>query len=261
MLYFIMIFFKKIWLSTATLVAVFSFLIPGQIFAEGNSGCGITPEQIEQLKDLQANSSPNAPIKISEELGLRKSLLKLVVSCATKEAEDLKQSLSDIKISDQEVRFLQNQFLPWFSDVLNYYKLESNKINDLGLQGSKDFAKNFQTWRDGNFRQTAKIVSTFILWSQNQELIQIAQNRLSQMKRGVDVFGLGLNEEIRNDLSGAEEKFNKSKSLNNVAKDIIKTYGSSDEAIVITKQSLDALSTTYEKLIDLAQKINKALIK
>lgn len=255
-----MIFSKKILFTAAIMsVAAFSFFAKGHALAE--TGCNLTPEQFEQLKNLQSGSVPDDRGKIREELNLRKSLLKSVVDCAINETESLKESFSAIKISDEETRSLQNQFLPWFSDMLNYYDLQKGLIGDLGLQGSKEFAKNFQTWRAGNFKPTAKLVADFILWSQNQELMQIAENRLSQMKRGVEIFGLGLNEEIRNGLADSEKEFKNAKSLNDGVKEKIRSYDSSDGTLDLIRSSLEALSSAYKKLFDLAEKINKSLIK
>ncbi len=255
-----MIFSKKIPLAAAMIsVAAFSFFLTNRTLAE--TSCNLTPEQFDQLKNLESSSAPDNQEKIREELSLRKSLLKTVVDCAVNETENLKESFSTVKVSDEETKSLQNQFLPWFSDMLNYYDLQKGLIDDLGLRGSKEFAKNFQTWRAGNFKPTAILVANFILWSQNQELMQIAQNRLDQMKRGVEIFNLGLNEEVRNGLADSEEEFKNAKSLNDEVKEKIRSYDSSDGTLDLIRSSLEALSSTYKKLFDLAEKINKALVK
>jgi len=229
--------------------------------AQQDAACELSREKFAEISGAQNDLAPDSTGRIREELRVRKSLLREVVDCATKELSSLKSDFEKIKSGSQEARALQAQFSPWFSETLNYYALQKSAINDLGLQGSKDFARNVHAWRGGNFRPTSKTILQFAVWAQNQEFVQIAQNRLNQVKRAIDVFGLGINEEIREGSRAAEIELQKALALNRQAKEIIRTYGDSDEAGKATKYSLEFLASTYQKILELAEKINKAIVR
>ena len=231
------------------------------IAAQNQEPCNLNQAKFAELEAAQNNFAIDFLARIRVELAIRKLLLKDVVDCAREEVLKLKSEFDGIKTTNADVQALKNQFSGWFSDVINYYAIQGTAIDNLGLQGSKDFAKNLNTWREGNFKPTAKIISNFIVWAGNQDFISLAQSRLNQVKRGIEILGLGLNEEIRNGLAGTEAEFQKTRALNEKAREALRAYGPADESLAAIRASLESLSTVYKKLFEVVERINKEIVR
>lgn len=229
--------------------------------AQNQESCNLKQEKFAELEVVQNDFGIDFLLRIRQELAVRKSLLKNVVDCATEELVSLQSTFDGAKTTSADVQALKSQFSGWFSGVINYYAIQKNSIDDLGLQGSKDFAKNFSVWREGNFKPTAKLISNFIVWAGNQDLIFLAQSRLNQVRRGIDSFGLTLNEAIRNGLAETETEFRKARVLDERARDALRAYRPADDSAVAIKGSLESLASAYKKLFDLVGKVNKAIAK
>lgn len=247
------------------ILAVFALLLPatGKIFAaEGISppaqaGCGLNRSKLDELKSIQDNTDLDYAQRIRTELQTRKALLQETVGCSIKEAVAVKSNLSKSAADDPEAKTLEAQFTSRLDDAVNYYELQKSKIDDLGLQGSRDFARGFKDWRDGNYKPAAKLASDFIIWAQNQELMQAAQNRLNQIESAVNILKLVYNEDIQNLWRSANRNFDEAREANLEAKLGLRA-SSPDDALNSIKSSLTALSKTYSSLFDLFSLINNS---
>lgn len=249
----------RVKLSSTALVALFSITFAAH--AQTSESCNLNQEKFAELEAIQNNFELEPLARIRAELTIRKSLLKDVVDCANEEILVLKSEFGVVKTTHADVLTLKNQFSGWFSNVINYYAIQKAGIDDLGLQGSKDFAKSFSAWREGNFKPTAKIVSNFIVWAGNQDFIALAQSRINQVRRGIEILGLTLNEEMRNGLAGVEAEFQKTNTLNGKAREALRAYGPTDDSLITIRASLESLSAVYKKLFELVEKINKEIVR
>ena len=148
---------KKVFsiiLLSATIFAAAG--IRGTTFAQ--ESCNLNQEKFAELEAIQNNFGLDPLLKIRQELAIRKSLLKDVVDCATEEILVLKSEFDGVKTTNTDVLTLKNQFSGWFLDVTNYYAIQKANIDNLGLLGSKDFAKSFSAWRDRNFNPRGLLI-------------------------------------------------------------------------------------------------------
>lgn len=246
--------------QTLAFAAVVIFFAP-VVFAQ-ESSCALDPARFSWLKDggttgVEIGNKPS----IQEELRLRKTLLHGIINCAVEEILRLKSDFETTSNSGRDAENFRIQFDNWFLNMLNYYNAQKANINHLGLQGSKDFARDLREWRAGNSNKMSRLASNFIIWSKNQPLIQTAQNRLNQLRGAVNFFDLGLNEKIRSGLNNSESEFQKALVLNRNAGDSIRTYGAPEESLQAIRLSLESLAAAYQNMSNLAQKINDEIAK
>jgi len=236
----------------------------GMVFAAkdtglpAQAGCNLSRGKLDELKFVQENPDIDYVQRTTAELKIRKALLKEAAGCAIEEAAAIKSGLTKTEAREPEAESLKKQFLGRLEDALNYYELQKSKIEDLGLQGSRNFARELKEWRDGNYKPAAKLASNFIIWAQNQELLQSAQNRLDQIASTVSILKLVYNEDIQNLWRGADQNFNEARKANQEAKLNLRA-SLPDEALNSIKSSLTALAKTYGNLFDLFAGINKSL--
>lgn len=228
-----------------------------------NSGeCVLDANDFKELDFIKTDLGAGYSERIKRELEIRRSLLSKTVNCAVEEISGLELDFNGIQEKNRDVAILKSQFRGWFPDTLNYYAIQKSKISSLGLQGSKDFAQNLKDWRDGNYKPTAKIVSNFKLWAQNQELLDTAKNRLRQadfaielVKDSSEYWG------IRSALRDAEADLYRSLSSNQRVKELLRAYAPAEESLDAIKSSLKLLAGTYEKLFKVIESINAAIVK
>ncbi len=232
--------------------------LSGRVFAVEDAGCNLSRGKLDELKSIQENPDLDYAQKTAIELRTRKALLEEIVDCSIKEAVATENNLAKTDINDSEVRTLRSQFISRLDDAANYYELQKSKIGDLGLQGSRNFARDLKDWRDGNYKPATKLASNFIIWSQNQGLMQSAKNRLDQIASAVNILKLVYDEKIQNLWRSANESFNKAREANLEAKLNLRA-SLPDEALNSLKTSLSALSQTYSNLSDLFANINWSL--
>ncbi len=244
---------KKI-LAAATIFFVAFFLGKTAAFGEG-AGCNLSAVKFNQLKSLEENS-PNYTEAIKNELPARKALLKETINCAAGEASNIRSKLSGAGIDDADLKKVKGQLLEQLAGAVNYYELRSSEIDDLGLQGSKDFAKNLMEWRKGNYEPGARTAGNLIIWAGNHNILQISQNRMNQLSHAIDILKLLDNEEIQGIWKGAQDNFASALNFNQQAKLGFLGLVSADDTLLNIKSSLEALAKTYGKFFDLVKILN-----
>lgn len=243
--------------KTAVLFFILT-LFTTQSASAQNEECNLGQGDFEKLQSVTHDSSLGYFDKIKRELQIRKELLRATLHCAVSDAEDIKTGLDKVTLNDQGAANLQSQFANQLDNAIGYYKIQESKIGDLGLQGSKDFAKNLESWREGNYTQMAQMATHFLIWAKNQVLMETAQARMDQTSQSVTLLKLVYNEEIQNLWKKADGSFFEAKRLNQEARSDLMTK-TPDEALAAIKASLDSLSKTYERLSEVVSAINKAL--
>lgn len=236
--------------------AVF-FAQPATLAAE--DGCFLSSVKFAEIKSVQTDFSLDYFSRIKKELNIRKNLLGETINCLIAETRALEAEIQKVRTANSEVRELYTQFSGWFPGAISYYELQKTKINDLGIEGSKGFARDLAAWREGNYKPTARLISNFVLWAHNQELIQAAKNRLSQA--GMVIEALQVAPEYwgaKKVLREAEAEFITATAANLKAREALKTYDSSGMSLEAIKSSLDSLALTYKKILGAAELITAA---
>lgn len=258
------------------LVLLFSFLVLTPSFnvkaSEGKSAagggetktndppaCALSADKFDELKTTEENVWLDPNDKIRAELGVRKALLSETVDCAVKEATDLRLSLNSTEIKDADLKNFKGKLLSQIESDINYYEVQKSKIADLGLRGSKDFAKSLISWREGNYETFAKLASNLIIWAGNQNLIEAAKNRIDQIGRAMSLLKITDNEEIQGLWENAQANFKSANDYNKLAADNLKNFAPPEESLANIKSSLEALSNTYKNFFDLVSAIKAAL--
>lgn len=207
--------------------------------------------------DLLVSSadSQNYFEKLRQELRLRKELVSNTITCAIEEASALKTGVD--KLSDVETgKTVGLRISDLLDNALGYYKLQLGKVSDLGLEGSRYFAKDLLIWRKGNYGPIAKTASNFIMWSENQNLVRTAKNRLNQVGGAVTILKLIENESVQKKWDDVNRLFNIVLVENQNAKRGLENIDPPGETLTSIKLSLESLSEMYKTLSELVTEIN-----
>jgi hypothetical protein len=249
---------RKVVFAGIVFVLLF-LLLTVKTLAAAEQTCVLSKEKFDELKSIQNNPAFDYAQEIKAELDLRKNLLRETVGCAVKDAENIKSSLDSAAVSDADTKKLKDELSGKLGDAINYYELQRLKIDDLGLQGSRDFSRSLKDWRDGNYTTVAELASNLIIWSRNQDIIKTTQNRINQINQTVYVLKLVDNEEIQNLWEEASANFKKALDFNGQAGESLRRFDSPDKSLEEIKSSLDALADTYKKFFELSDVISKML--
>ncbi|MEK7195395.1 MAG: hypothetical protein AAB655_01735 [Patescibacteria group bacterium] len=224
--------------------------------------CGLKQEKFGELKSIRENPALDYAQATKQELELRKELLRETLGCITKEAADMKSKLDDVNTSDDAAKKIKVQLSRVIEDAIGYYGLQKTQIDNLGLQGSKDFSKNLLAWREGNYKPAAQLASNFIIWSENQNVFETASIRIDQVKRTVELLRVAKIDDyakIQNLWTGIQGEFDGAARYNQRAEESILSFAPADESSELIKLSLRTLSDTYNKLFELMKTVSESI--
>ena len=244
-------------------IAVF-FVVGGMLgalhthTALAGTACSLTKADFDNLESIQKDYSLEYSTEIKLELATRKELLRKVLACATEDATSLNANINKTKLDDPEAASLQSQLSNQLDNAINYYKTQGTKVDDLGIQGSKDFAVNLSQWREGNYKTIAQRANNFAIWSENRQIFKTAQTRANQISQSVTLLRLVYDGNVQNQWVEADAQFTDAKKMDQKARGSMMSE-TPDVALISIKASLDSLAKTYEKMALVINTINKEL--
>lgn len=214
---------------------------------------------VQGLVEVQNNPNLSYPQNVQEELRLRKDILRKIVDCSVTEVQKLEDTTRNLPEPNNNVAFLKSKFLDRLGEAVDYYNLQKSKVDDVGLQGSKDLAKNLRTWRANTYAPLAADAGNLIVWVKNQDLFATADWRFRQITQTVNSLNLLDQEDIRTYYNEAQQRLNQAKALNDDAGLSLGRTSSPDDTANKIKASLSALSDTYQTFFDLSTAVKKLL--
>jgi len=253
--------------SLAALAVLAGLILPGlqkpvyaaeMVFsAEAASSPGCQFEQhSESLNKLKDNPPANYGKAVQAELKIRKDWMSAIISCSREEVYRLQKSLRELNLADEASVRARNQIIGQLDDVVRYYDAQSGQVADLGLQGSKNMARDLRSWREGNYLPIAERGSNLILWLKNQDLFRLARVRLDQINQTLRKLSLFNQEEVAQKYQEAESFLKRAEAENNFAYGLL-VQSASPETSRVIKNSLDRLSETYQGFLDLSDLVKK----
>ncbi|MBS3903273.1 MAG: hypothetical protein KGZ30_02755 [Anaplasmataceae bacterium] len=211
---------------------------------------------IEELATIQ--SKPTTREQVLRELTLRKTILNELTSCLVKETQDKEKSLKATTLASPETkayaRWLENQFV----ETVSFYEFKKTQINDLGIEGSKDLAKEMLDRRRTNDRILFERTNLFITWNQNQELFTLGYKRLNDITATLEVFDLPPNHELGKLLIDAKTALEKANKLNLEAWESLKS-SNQEGTLPLIKSSLETLAESYKVFFTISEESKKEL--
>jgi hypothetical protein len=214
-------------------------------------------DALDNLKSITNDKSLEQLDKIRKELEARKNTLRIAVDCAITEAKDSESAVKSIPASTEEIERVRKQFSLELENVIRYYENKKSQINDLGIAGTKDVARDIKNRRGGNLIPIAENVKNLSIWSKNQDLITAAQNRLNQISQTVNTLKLNDKEGVQGFVDQANENIKNTKIANQEAKKAFESYLGPELILSPIKSSLDYLSKTYTSFLDISEAIRK----
>ena len=222
--------------------------------------CGITKEDIAKIAAVQNDPTLAPSEEMMAELAVRKQLIGKVIACAQNEVGSLRTSLGTAATSTFAEQAIEGQLQGRLDDASNFYSIELGKLGTAGLAGTKAIASDVLAWREGTYAPLAQQVGDFLLWSGNQELFSIAGSRMTQTQQAVSFLeGASNNADLQNAFNAAYASFESAKSANAAAQSALQQSLPPDQTLVLIKQSLDSLQSTYQQFFNVSGIIQKLL--
>ena len=226
----------------ATLPLATGIFLIGAV-ARADESCTITSSDLDAVTAAGTQG-------LMAELAARRALLTKTIACAKADARTLQDNLNGLSINDDE-KTLRSQLSGKLDDAMNYYDLELGKVSGAGLAGTRAIAQEVLDWRNANYDPLAAQVANFILWSENQNLFQTAENRLNRIRNIVAfVEQAAPQNDLQADFASAEALVQSASDENERAKTALLQSLPPDQSLALIQQSLQALSDAYQKFFD-----------
>jgi hypothetical protein len=229
-----------------------AFAATNSLFPKTSCSLGL---QIQTLKEKESSSSETPEI-----LALRKTILKKILTCAIDEASLVAEQIKTFHFEDNSAGAVtQHRIVEELGRAAEFYSFQINRVDDLGLYGTRQFARTVIEWRTSNYAPLVANAGNFVLWTKNQSLFTAAQKRFDQIKSTVSTLKLVDNEEIPAAFSRSESLFSQAKSADSVVAYDFKTNLSPDVTLADIRKSLSLLSQTYASFFEVSDLVLKIL--
>ncbi len=217
----------------------------------GAPDCTLSAAGFAQLQAAQS---------VADELTIRKQLLGQTIACAVSDAQSLQTTLNAVSMPDSESAAIQSQLSGKLDDAVNFYNLESAKLNGAGISATEAIAQEIVAWRTANYDPLTGQINNLILWSQNQGLFNTAETRLTQTTQVVNfIESAAANNDLQGQLNAARSSLEDAQSENAAAETSLAQFQSPDQSLASIQQSLQSLADTYQKFSDLNTSIQALL--
>jgi hypothetical protein len=232
---------KKISVFASFLVVVLSGIGPQAAQAAG--GCDLTI-QAADLAAVQANTTLGELEHLNAEIPARRKLLEAAIDCDQAEIAsrvDVFGRLPDkIKLLPAYKNILED-----LAEVSRYYDNRRTAIQTLGVWDLKTSARSISAWRQTNYLAVITWADNLLIWADNQQFLERASERLTQVSRVAFSLKLVNQDEINTMFEKAQSNFDTAFKENDIALEALNQKRPLS-ALAHTQASLKALADTYD---------------
>ncbi|MBM3256962.1 MAG: hypothetical protein FJY98_01370 [Candidatus Liptonbacteria bacterium] len=214
-------------------------------------GCTLETQSFSALQKSKISDS------VHTELQTRKALLRNVLECLEEEVRTDRTALERTEVKEANMQAVRTNFMASLEAAAQYYEDRKESISNAGLRSAKDIAANAREWRTNTFAPQQTKIRAFITWTNNEEFLTIANRRLEELKRSVQLLRIVDHlDEIQTLLEDADRSYRTAVDFHGKARNAF--LNGLDPANSI-KLSLEALAKTYHSFIELSDTINSLL--
>ncbi len=245
---------KKILLGFIAILSIF-YTLPAIKSAHAEETCDLSEKYKVYTETIKSSDYSDEGIR--KELAARKELLKGSINCAALDVTSLKESLSESpdNVSDN----LRDNLLSSLDEANRYYEQKLSMLDELGIQGMKDVAKEIYTWRENNFSVLAKRVKNYLVWQENQEIFTKTEERLRQINNLISSLKMIEDSALQDISRKATGNLLNAKDENNKTKMSLERNLNSDEVLSSMKKSLEYLSSVYGNFLEISDRISEII--
>jgi hypothetical protein len=214
----------------------------------------------EELALIQADPKLDYLAGLRAELQVRKDLLRTILTCALTETDDLSAKVqgADFPADAKDIQADYEAQIAWAAD---YYHDALDRIDTLGILGSKDLAREILAWRTSNFMPLAQRATNLATWTKNDELVRTAEERYTEVARTIQALKAADSSAVQPTLAAADASLHEAETDHAHARDLLANGGNADEALAAIKATLEALGAMYQHFFDLSETVSGAIPK
>ncbi len=239
--------------TTLLLIAFFVF----SPIAARAAGCDLSASA-NKLAEIQAVPALDYLENLRMELQARKELLNSAIDCVITETDELKAGVEGLP-NRADAAGVKQEVISNIQNARGYLERQKGQIQNLGIQGTKNTARELKNWKDNAYAQVEDEANNLKIWNGNQTLFETAGKRLEEITKTVRLLKLLENDDIRSMYEKSEASLRNAGDLHRRALQDIKNYRPQEEIASSLKISLEALSQTYKNFLDLSQAVKKIL--
>jgi hypothetical protein len=218
--------------------------------SQAAAACDLT-KQAGELVAIQTSATMDEVEQLRLEVIARHNLTEAAIECDRADIGLRVQALSHVPDKIKTVDAYR-KILESLAEAYQYYDNKKKDIQGLGAWDLKAAARETAAWRKKEYLPTITWADNFLIWADNQQFIERASERLTQIN-GVS-FSLKLvnQNEVDDLFEKAETSFKTASSENDEARNALNQKRPLG-ALVHTQASLKALADTYDAFFALQQ--------
>lgn len=243
---------KKTLLLAAFLMMILA--VAGPRLAQAEGGCDLSV-QAAKLKAVQTDASMDELEEMNAEILARRDLLSAAIDCDQNEISVRVDALGRLPDSVKTLAAYR-EILKDLAKASRYYDDRKVYIQSLGVWDLKSAARSITAWRRETFIPLLTWADNLLLWSDNQQFLERALERLAQASRVAFSLKLVNQNEIDDLFKKAQSNFDTALAENDKAISYL-NQGRAALGLVHIQTSLKALADTYQIFFELQAALQK----
>lgn len=220
-------------------LAIFGTLLIAPSPAAAAQDCDFKKELLE-LQMLK--TADPAELVQEKELEIRRSALASITNCLINSTENILSNVNSLPYHQQSNN-LRIRFQEELRGNIFFYKEKKKEIESMDIEATKLTAKEVLNWKK-NHSSDLDRAAQFVIWGQNQELLQKASLRLAQIYSFIKKPNNKALETAKGLISQAEK-------ANSLAQESFERSVPPSESLGYIKSSLDAMHNAYKNFLKL----------
>lgn len=248
-------------IATVSAVAAFLLLQAFSSRAAGDNTCSLK-EPLSALTAATRGTFDDEFAQTKSELAARRALLAETIRCALLDLENLETRIRSLEIQDPGVKRIQNDLVARIEQARIYYLVAESRIASAGMTGTRDLARNLLEWRRSTYAPLSAHCENFALWAKNDELLRTAERRLRATRDAAAISAFfSVNNGVIGILEEAATVLGEARTEHAAARRLIEKFEAPGETIAHIKTTLELLSTSYRRFLDLREALEAPSIK
>ncbi|OGY97686.1 MAG: hypothetical protein A2855_00430 [Candidatus Liptonbacteria bacterium RIFCSPHIGHO2_01_FULL_57_28] len=243
---------SKLLITVALFVILFAGI--GPLPAQAATACDLTP-QVAELQAVHQNTSFDEIEYLNAEIFARRKLLAATIECDLADIAARVEAFSQMPDQIKLVPAYQG-ILEKLAESSQYYVKQRTVTQNLGLRDLKTAARAISDWRRTTHIPTITWADNFLIWADNQQFLEKASERLSQVSRVAFSLKLVNQGEINELFEKAKKNFDTAFAENDRARNAL-NQERPVLALAHIQTSLKALADTYQVFFTLQETLQR----
>jgi hypothetical protein len=214
----------------------------------------------QDVQELEKASDTSAyTYTLQKELDLRKKILEGAIRCIKEEGVTAKEKIDPETFTHENAKKAAKAIKDKLAWTLDYPDTQLGRVKDLGIQGTKDLAREVKDWRTNTLLPLFAEERNVVLFEKAVTLYETADQRGTDLGAALRTLSLEDDDRVKIPYTEALKTLRDGKEQLDGAAGSLERMGNPDAVAGALKGTLDTLSRSYESFFKVREALKEIL--